>query len=234
MKEKNGYNFDLNKYMFKDNPLNDVWQMNIMERMAMLDILNRIKPNISIEIGTFLGGSLWEISKKSKKVYSFDLNHDKVKEKSCFLDNVEFITGNSKSLLPIIIKHLNKKNLYLEFVLVDGVHSELGVKADIESILEYKPRSLVYILMHDSFNPFVRKGIITTDWHRSPYVFSVEVDFVFGTFHHRQNLLKQMWGGFALAIMSNEKRKIDLVLSARNELNFKTILKESVHNNIIL
>jgi cephalosporin hydroxylase len=219
---------EFEQYFFNKKYINSNWQMEPGEKAAMLYILNNINSEISIEIGTSHGGSLRPISDFSQKVYSFDLDHNYISKLD--YDNVEFITGNSKKSLPKIIKELNKSIKALEFVLIDGDHSKHGVKKDIENILEYKPKKPLYILMHDSFHPNCRSGILEANWNKSPYVHFVEVDFVHGTFHQIEDFYKEMWGGFSLALLLPKKRTSKLSISQSQELMFKSMLKSSVHN----
>jgi len=52
----------------------DNWQMNHSERLALTGLLSRHKPKCSIEIGTYMGGSLSLISQYSEMVFSIDID----------------------------------------------------------------------------------------------------------------------------------------------------------------
>lgn len=205
----------LNKEYFKKE-----WQMNFGEKITMLYFLEKIKPEISIEIGTQYGGSLKPISDYSEHVYSFDLFHNNVNKLD--FNNVEFITGNSRKTVPIIIQELNQSKKTLEFVLIDGDHSSEGVKNDIENILKYKPQKPLYILIHDSFNPSVRSGILEANWNQSPYVHFLDVDFIHGTIF--QDIL-QLWEGLAFAVLLPEKRKFQLSVLESQKTLFNSAVK---------
>ena len=202
------------------------WHMEYGERAALLFLLNHNKPDVSIEIGTYLGGSLGPISHYSHRVYTFDLRHDD-KLKNDY-SNVEFITGDTKETLPPLINYLNKSEPFLEFALIDGDHTTEGVMKDIESILNYKPRKPLYILMHDSFNPDVRLGILKAKWESNPYVAAVELDFVHGVFQERRDIYKQMWGGLALAVLLPTKRSGKLIINKSQDLAFRLLLNSSL------
>jgi hypothetical protein len=165
--------------------LNKDWHMQPCERVALFHVLNMTKPVTSIEIGTFLGGSLRPISAYSLHVYTFDINSDHHRIRPQF-SNVSFITGDTAQTLPEVIATLNRASTEINFVLVDGSHEEQGVYSDLCACLEIVPinRPCV-ILMHDSFNPAVRAAILKTPWSSNPYVQGVDLDFVPGALYNR-------------------------------------------------
>lgn len=216
---------DFEKCILNEKYLQAQWQMNFGEKITMLYLLDKMKPEISIEIGTQYGGSLKPISDYSRYVYAFDYFHDNV-DKSSF-SNVNFITGNSRITVPKIIKELNESKLNLEFVLIDGDHSSEGVKTDIENILKYEPQKPLYILIHDSFNPIVRSGILKAHWNTCPYIHFVDIDFLHGTVFKNSY---QLWEGLTLALMLPEKRKSLLSISKSQETLFNLVNKFLNHN----
>jgi len=221
---------DLYQIIFNEDYMQKEWHMEYGERAGLLFLLDHIKPDVSIEIGTYLGGSLGPISHYSRKVYTLDLRHDD-KLKNDF-PNVEFITGDSKKTLPPLIDHLNKsEEFFLEFALIDGDHTAEGVIKDIGCLLNYKPRKPFYILIHDSFNPDVRAGILKAKWESNPHVAAVELDFVHGIFQQRSDIYKQMWGGLALAVLLPVKRDSKLIINQRQGLAFTLLLNVSAHNS---
>ncbi|EEG77191.1 glycosyl transferase group 1 [Dethiobacter alkaliphilus] len=217
----------MDNLLFDQSLLGREWLMSFEERIVLLYLLNKINPEVSLEIGTNLGGSLAPISYYSRNVYSCDVMHDKI-DKDDF-GNVQFCTGDSKVTVPIIIDQLNKEDAFLQFVLIDGDHSETGVKADINNILRYQPKKPLYILIHDSFNPDVRTGIIKAEWEESPYVHHIQLDFVQGVLLQSPEFNKQMWGGFALAVLLPEKREKELNFEMKYQLVFESILEISSH-----
>ena len=92
-------------------------------------------------------------------------------EAAKYFPNAEFIAGRSQEKLPGALRTIEERGLKLEFVLIDGDHGEDGVRGDIDCILKYKPKTPCYILMHDSFNPFCREGMLSAaSWEQCPYV----------------------------------------------------------------
>jgi hypothetical protein len=84
--------------------------------------------------------------------------------------------------------------------------------------------------MHDSFNPDCRQGMADASWAASPYVHFVELDFVPGVFQSRPDFFyRQMWGGFALALLLPVERKGHLNMHAQQDALFHIALPHSVH-----
>jgi hypothetical protein len=86
------------------------------ERIAIISFLQKIKPEVSIEIGTFKCGSLGPIAHFSKKVYTLDFNEELKKTYSHLFPNVEFIVGDSSKTLPLLIPKLNLSEDAVEFI----------------------------------------------------------------------------------------------------------------------
>ena len=208
------------------------WQMSLSERRVFISVLEKIRPRLAIEIGTYKGGSLQVISHFSTRVISIDANSDFTAGLSSKFENVDFRIGDSTDILPAVISELNEVELTPDFIFVDGGHDEEQVKRDLDTILTIQPRNDVAILCHDSFNPGCRSGIIGANWEESPYVRKVEIDFVPGVFcesdfdtSHRG----EMWGGFALAILSAEPRPQHLEISESRKTIFEATYRYSIH-----
>ncbi|MCS6783009.1 MAG: hypothetical protein RMI89_05585 [Gloeomargarita sp. SKYBB_i_bin120] len=74
---------------------------------------------------------------------------------------MEFWVGDSKLLLPALLNHITSQGEPLAFVLIDGDHSTEAVKTDINLFLaHYRPIVPLYLLMHDTFYPPCRQGIL--------------------------------------------------------------------------
>jgi hypothetical protein len=184
----------------------DDWMMSPAEQMAMVYFMEHIKPSVAIEIGTRSGGSLQVIARYAEKVYSLDIDPNVPKALAGKHRNVEYIVGDSKIELPRLLARLAQDKEKLDFVLVDGDYSAGGVQADIDNILGYNPVAPLYVVMHDSFNPECRKGLLAAKWSDSPYVQYVELDFVSGVVVPSPAFKGELWGGLALALVTPQKR----------------------------
>lgn len=223
-------------YLTTDNKFDLHWQMSNCERFALQDILRRVQPDVSIEIGTYLGGSLQVISHFSRKVISIDINPSVKENLSNLFSNVDFRVGNSCHLLPDIIREYEDNARSVEFILIDGDHSADGVRKDINALLHFKPRKSCVILIHDSFNPGCRQGIKSADWSASPYTEFVELDFIPGIFHEKAHDTAEaltMWGGFACAVLTPEPRREPLLIQASQQGLFDAVFNVSRHNKSI-
>ncbi|MEO6901991.1 MAG: class I SAM-dependent methyltransferase [Bacteroidia bacterium] len=186
------------------------WAMTRNERYCFTKLVEKLKPKISIEIGSYNGGSLQVLSKHSEKVYSIDIDTTLKERLKGKFENVTFLTGDSKEILPKLIKELQQNNESIEFALIDGDHSALGVKADIEIMTSYIPVTGLNILLHDSFNPECRNGMIAVNYKENKYIHYVELDYISGVFEPNGALKNEMWGGFGHIVLLNEQRKGEL------------------------
>ena len=220
------------KDFFDDGRFPLHWQMSLAERTTFISVLEKIQPKLSIEIGTYKGGSLQVLSHFSEKVIAVDINNNHVESLSSKFPNVDFRIGNSTEVLPSLISELEEKKITPDFVLVDGGHDEEQVKRDVDIILQFRPLNDITIICHDSFNPGCRRGILSAGWNENPFVHEVEVDFIPGHFFEKDfdtARRGEMWGGFAFALLSPEPRSIDLEIVQSRKTIFEAAYQRSIH-----
>jgi hypothetical protein len=182
------------------------WHMQGGERATLLHLLSTIRPRVSIEIGTFRGGSLRPIAHFSRKTYTFDIDPQQHRLAPTF-PTVEFVTGDTAETLPPVIESLSAGGAELDFVLVDGSHETDGVRHDIDTCLRYVPQAgPCVIVMHDSANPAVRAGILAAGWETCPHAHGLDVDFVPGALYGRADIRNQFWGGMAVGLLLPARR----------------------------
>jgi Methyltransferase domain len=206
--------------------------MSNAERFALAGICGRIRPELSLEIGTYQGGSLQVIAQYSKQVISLDLDPAVAARLDGKFPNVQFRSGNSATLLPELVSELNASGRNVGFVLIDGDHSREGVRRDVESVIKLKVKERMVILMHDGFNPGCRSGMREANWAACPHVHYVELDFTSGNFHaqdHDTAQARSMWGGFACAVLEPEERQGPLEIRERQRGLFEAIYPLSIH-----
>jgi hypothetical protein len=212
-----------------DPKLNKNWHMQFSERAALLYVLSRMKPEVSIEIGTFQCGSLRPIAAASKRVFTFDIDENQHRVRPLFR-NVTFVTGDSAVTLPGVIDQLNRGREEVNFILVDGSHEEAGVTADLLQCLRYIPkRSATMILAHDSSNPAVRAGLMNVDWNTFPHVHTVDLDFVPGMLYDRPDINGQIWGGLAAILMLPKHRDREICVTAPFEYSRQALIAKSAY-----
>lgn len=185
------------------------WQQDQSERLAIAAVLTRHRPWCSIEVGTYHGGSLSLVQQCSQMVFSIDIDPAVVDRVPHFL-NVSFLTGPSHAILPVLFRELDAARIPVEFILIDGDHSEQGVLQDIACILDYVPKAPLFVLLHDSFNPQCRQGMLGAPWARSPYVQWVDIDFVPGRLVENGGSFDgELWGGLAMAYLTPTPRRLE-------------------------
>jgi hypothetical protein len=183
------------------------WQMTRAERYCLTGLLKTLRPKVSLEIGTYRGGSLQVLSRYSEDVVSIDIDPATASNLRGMFPNVAFRTGDSRDILPDIVREINASDQEVGFVLIDGDHSDEGVRRDVNAVLGLNPRCPMVIVIHDSFHPPCRAGMLAADWAASPNVQYVELDFIGGVFiPGRASAYHSMYGGFALALLLPEPR----------------------------
>src|SRR5262245_29689976 len=85
------------------------WLMTAQERMALVQLLEFVKPPVALEIGTHCGGSLQVIAPRARSVYSLDLNPQVPEWLGGRFPNVTFRTGDSRTVLPALLREIEAK-----------------------------------------------------------------------------------------------------------------------------
>lgn len=194
--------------------------------------MQRLKPRLSLEIGTYKAGSLQVISELSHKVVAVDIDKSIEASLAGRFGNVEFRIGDSGSVVPDLVAELNLAAKQVDFVLIDGDHSAEGVRRDIDAVLGLAVRNRMVILMHDGFNPDCRRGMLAAAWQKNPHVRYVEIDYSVGNFHSPPvdtALPQSMWGGFACALLEPGQREGNLTIRQHQRAAFETIYAVSAH-----
>jgi hypothetical protein len=173
-------------------------QMSFGERAALVGLLEQIEPRLSLEIGTYEGGSLRWIAEHSDHVDTFDLD-DLVYDRTGLL-NVSFHQGDSKVTVPRVLAWYTEQGIAVDFVLIDGDHSSEGVRTDLEHVLDSPACARTVIAVHDAGNEEARHGIQLVEAAAHPRVVYVEPDFVPGYEFADGDVRGQRWGGLALII----------------------------------
>ncbi len=184
------------------------WQMNHSERMALRALLEHLRPQCAIEIGTYHGGSLSLIAQHTQVVFSIDI--EPMPPEVRVFPNVSFLTGPSAEALPTLLEELRRQDIDPQLVLIDGDHSREGVARDLRIVLEQPVRSPLWVVMHDSMNPGCRAGMLDVDWAANPQVHFVDLDFVPGRIVEHGGGSGELWGGLAFACLLPQPRRCEL------------------------
>jgi len=204
------------------------WEMVNAEKIALLNILKDIKPCISIEIGTRKGGSLQLIAALSEEVYCLDID-PAIEELGNTFSNTHFVIGDSKETLPILLRQLADDGKQADFILIDGDHSMEGVKADIDNILKINISRPLTVLMHDSFNPDCRQGMLDADYTKNPFVDTVDIDFIQGIYSPSESTRAEMWGGFGMIYLKPDARPQTPLIKRSSQYSYERLYHLSTH-----
>ena len=175
------------------------WSMMPGERAALEGILSELGPALSIEIGTYRGGSLVPISAHSQAVHAFDRERRPELTAERF-PNVTFHVGDSHELLPRALEHFSEAGQNVDFAFVDGDHTAPGARQDVEDLLSSPSVGRTVILLHDTLNERVRAGLEEIDFASFPRVTFVDLDFVPGLVRREGVLKDDFWSGLGLIV----------------------------------
>jgi len=188
------------------------WEMELSERMIFTYILQMIKPDLSLEIGSRKGGSLGVISRLSKHVHVIDID-ETIPSRLSYFSNVKFHIGDSREVLPDLLEKYDSLGRFPDFIHIDGAHDCEGAYSDIHHILSIVPSHEIFVLMHDSFNQNVRRAIKKLNLENYLYLTYANIDFISGVLHTKKENPNELWGGFALFIISPNGKQTKTLLA---------------------
>ncbi len=171
--------------------------MSLGERAAVEGVLAQLRPGLAIEIGSMEGACLARISAHSARAHSFDLDPPTLPT----ADNVTVHTGDSHALLAPFLGELAEGNQNVDFVMIDGDHTPEGVRRDIEDLLDSAALARTVILIHDTANERVRRGVDAVRFAAWPKVAHVELDWIPGQLFAAPGLRNELWYGIGLVIV---------------------------------
>ena len=173
----------MNEFQEKIGIQNPDWLMSTREKLALIGLLHCLKPKKVLELGYHRGGATKWLAEFSEKVITVDVN-EFVSDAPNHFHNVE--AWNCPTLEAA--SRIKKENLLFDLAIIDADHSRLAVSADINGIIEHSD----IILMHDSFNPDCRKGMLDALKKQDSHAYYL--DFI-------PSVSKNdgLWGGLAIA-----------------------------------
>ena len=162
---------------------NPDWLMSTREKLGLIGLLHCLKPKKVLELGYHRGGATKWLAKFSEKVITVDVN-EFVSDAPNQFHNVE--AWNCPTLEAA--SRIKKEKLFFDLAIIDADHSRKAVSADINGIIEHSG----IILMHDSFNPDCRKGMVDALKKQDSHAYYL--DFI-------PSVSKNdgLWGGLAIA-----------------------------------
>ena len=141
----------MNELQEKIGIQNSDWLMSTREKLGLIGLLHCLKPKKVLELGYHRGGATKWLSEFSEQLITVDVN-EFVADAPNLFHNVE--AWNCPTLEAA--SRIKKEKLFFDLAIIDADHSRKAVSADINGIIEHSG----IILMHDSFNPDCRKGMV--------------------------------------------------------------------------
>jgi len=173
----------MNKLQEKLGILNADWLMSTREKLGLIGLLHCLNPKKVLEFGYHRGGATKWLSQFADKVITVDVN-EFVTEAPNRFQNVE--AWNCPTLEAA--SRIKTEKLFFDLAIIDADHSRQAVCSDINRIISHSD----IILMHDSFNPDCRKGMIDALQNQKSHAYYL--DFI-------PSISKNdgLWGGLAIA-----------------------------------
>ena len=173
----------MNELQKKIGIQNPDWLMSSREKLGLIGLLHCLKPKKVLELGYHRGGATEWLSQFSEQVITVDVN-EFVADAPNLFNNVE--AWNCPTLEAA--SRIKKEKLFFDLAIIDADHSRKAVSADINGIIEHSD----IILMHDSFNPDCRKGMLDALQNQKSHAYYL--DFI-------PSVSKKdgLWGGLAIA-----------------------------------
>ncbi len=178
-----------------------VWQMSLGERAAVDGVLSELNPGLAIEIGSMEGACLRRIAAHASEVHSFDIQPPSLP----MPDNVILHTGNSHELLAPFLDAVAEDERNVDFVVVDGDHGSAGVRQDVEDLLNSPALARSVILIHDTANPSVRRGLDAVRFAAWPKVAYVDLDWLPGRLFAEPAMRNELWQGLGLVVVASTR-----------------------------
>lgn len=170
------------------------WMMSPSERLALIGLLQTIKPRCTLELGCADGGLTRWLSKYSDSVITVDMD-SKVKDVTRGLTNV---TALSMTTLEAF-DWLRARDLVFDLTIIDADHSRIGVKSDLENAIQFSR----FIVLHDTYYPPCREGILDVV-ASSKYYYDLEL--VPGGLQP-----DGMWGGLGIVLPKFGKQEKEFI-----------------------
>lgn len=170
-------------------------QMSYGEQAAITGVLSALQPQLALDLGTYLGGSLAMIAAHCEEVHTFDLASHCPQA----FPNVTYHIGDSKTTVPVVLTTLAREQRNIDFVLVDADHSRAGVQADLTNLLQSEAVQSTVLLLHDCANEGVREGARRAI-KQADCVAYADFSFVVAPQTER-SLMKESWGGLGIVVV---------------------------------
>jgi predicted O-methyltransferase YrrM len=201
-------------------------EMAYSEQAALRGVLSALEPQVSLELGTFRGGSLAHIAAHSREVHTFDL----VSHAANAIPNVHYHLGETDSTVPQVLQELSDAQRTVDFVLVDADHSRAGVERDMRNLLHSSAVEGTVILLHDCANEGVREGARNAILD-APDIAYADLSFV--TPASPTPLFAEAWGGLGIVVVDRTGELWQLERQVLDNVHWRTSSRRSAAWNAL-
>lgn len=170
---------------------NSNWLMSTSEKIALIGLLQCLKPKSVIEFGYHLGGATKWLSEFSEQVITVDTNKNVLNAQKEFNNVVAW-----NCLTTTAIKRIEEQKFKFDLAIIDADHSKKGVALDISGLLKCSK----FLVMHDSFNPSCRRGMLEILENQNSHAYNL--DFIPSSVKY-----DGLWGGLGVAWTSEKPVK---------------------------
>lgn len=159
------------------------WMMNPAERLAIIGLLEVLRPRRALEVGFGYGGFTRVLSRYAAEVHTVD-TEERVLAISRELPQVTAWHATSDEVLP----RFAAEGARFDFCLLDGDHSRAAARRDLDAAIGIAD----VIVMHDAGNPECRAGYAEALAAHDVYA---NLDWVDGRIQ-----VDGPWGGFGVVL----------------------------------
>lgn len=159
------------------------WMMNPAERLAIIGLLEILRPRRALEIGHGFGGFTRVLSRYAAEVHTVDVEA-RVLAIERELPHVKAWHATSAEMLL----RFAREGLRFDYCLLDGDHSRAAARADLDAVIGIAD----VIVMHDTGNPECRAGYAEALALHDVYA---NLDWVDGRIQ-----VDGPWGGFGVVL----------------------------------
>lgn len=181
------------------------WMMNPAERLAIIGLLEVLRPGRALEIGYGYGGFTRVLSRYAAEVHTVD-THERVLAISRELPQVTAWHATSDEVLS----RFAREGARFDFCLLDGDHSRAAARRDLDAAIGIAE----VIVMHDAGNPECRAGYAEALAVHDVYA---NLDWVDGRIQ-----VDGPWGGFGLVLTGYPRNQPYRITPVRTQ-NFELV-----------
>lgn len=164
------------------------WMMSPSERIALVGLLELLRPKCSLEVGYAYGGSTELLSRYSREVHAVDVD-ERVLECPKRFNNVTPLHSTSAEAFKQFLENGRR----FDFCLLDGDHSGQCARDDLRMAVKVAD----VIIVHDCANPECRAGYEEALAECDVYA---NLDWIDGRIQ-----VDGPWGGFGIVVTSLPK-----------------------------